>query len=138
MYVKTENLSTIKQNNINTYYFYSRNEKMLLPLDVPCDISAEPTSADSIRRLLALFNTKVTLIKIYKEQGAKYYSYLNVSNGKAYYDVNICLKDALDLSDITKCPVYVKKDILYTSGIRVTKQLIADALGYTANSQAIN
>jgi bifunctional DNase/RNase len=129
MYVKTEYLSKIRQNNIDTYYIYSKQEKIILPLDIPIGSSVYPKTSDSIRRILAVFSAKISLVKVYGERNETFYTYLQLYQTGKSYDINICLRDAIQLAESIKCPIYVKKTVLLNSGIRVTKKLLEEALG---------
>jgi bifunctional DNase/RNase len=128
MYVKTEYLSKIRQNNIDTYYIYSKQEKMILPLDLPIEQNIYPPTSDCMRRIIALFESKVSLIKIYGERDSEFYTYVSLVKSGQIYDISICLRDALQMTEQLKCPIFVKRNILYRTGIRVTKKLLEEAL----------
>ncbi len=121
----------------NTAYLFNKETKYLLPISLHKDISkelvqknnfVEPSTFNSIKRMLTAAALSIPAVIIYKYKAGKFYAYVNIRSEKQTYDINTSLEDALCLSDCFNSDIYVKDKLLKHQGIQITKELIEQAL----------
>lgn len=133
---------TEKQALNNTIYFFCKEENILLPID----ISEEKISAlfgfqkdtddhkaniyKTISAIVGILEGRINKIVINRLDGRIYNAYLRIENGKNIFDLNLDLFDAIALNILLNTKIYIDKDILYTTGIKVTKELIENSLRF--------
>jgi bifunctional DNase/RNase len=129
MFKSIEHLTTIPSEEMLTFYFYCRDQKVLLPIETKYKpIQSDPDTMDTMRRVLCALESRVTGIKIYHHQQNVYYTYLEILKKDEFVDINIDLYDAIQAARMFEAPILIKDDILQESGLKITKELIEEAL----------
>ncbi len=136
MFEKVEFLINLINDNGEVYYFFHKASKTLLPLEISLPHSlavhdvhpSQPSTCDTLRKTLFSLGVKIKCIKIYLYQEENYYTYLSLQKGKVSVDINASLSDAIKLREAFQIPVLVEKNILEECGLKVTGELIEQAL----------
>jgi len=156
VYKKIEYLTAIKNNVGATLYFIERKNKVLLPVEVGglgleneraaffSDLlpennspgfsvkdslkSSVPSIYDSITRMLAGLSAKLEGVKIYLHFEKVFYAYLMIQSSRDSFDINVGFLDAVYLANKVKCPILINQDILGRLGIKLTAEMIENAL----------
>lgn len=127
MLQKLKYLATIKDQQSLVSYFYCKEYKTFLPVNLKYDTKF-PKSSDTIFRIINALKAKVVEIKIYREQEGFFYTYITLKLHGGLYDISSNFEDAFELSTVAKIPVYVEQTILQKNGIKVTKDMLEEIL----------
>jgi len=127
--------------NNYTLYLMDKCEKVVVPVSMSNQEAlmfltgktrqhpATPHFYDTLKRLLGCFGASLVSVTIYNFQDGVYYAYLNFVHEEKHLEVNARFSDAFVLSRLCKTPIYISHEVLLDRGIKVTKQIIKDALG---------
>jgi bifunctional DNase/RNase len=108
-----------------TLYLIEKSEKTVLP--IPQAIT-KPQTPDTIRRILAAFGINIMNAKIYLQRDDVFYTYLTLSNCEKICEINLSFLDAINFTQDTNAPILIESEILDECGIKVTKQMLEEAL----------
>lgn len=114
-----------------THYLFCKTNQTLLPIETNNRLDDSETY--SIKLIVKALGSEVAKIKIYKYLDGHFYTYLTLTrqNGREF-DVNVGPTQALSLCD-RNIPVYSDDSILQECGVKVTNELIKEALGLVTN-----
>jgi len=123
-----------------TLYLFDKDAKVVVPVEISNQETlffltgkthqhhSSPHIYNTIKRLLHCFETRLVSVTIYNFQDGTFYTYLNLAHNQKHLEINISFPDAFVLARLFKSPLYIKNDILEEKGIKVTKQILRDAL----------
>lgn len=121
---------------ISTFYFFCKDLKILLPVTVTENDKIRFTNFEKANiyntylRTLKALNAKIYGISIYLYRNNDFYTYLHLRTKSGRYEINCNISDTLGIYLHTKCPIFTTSKVLENGGIKVTKKLVASALGY--------
>lgn len=123
-----------------TAYFYCKEENMILPLslnkesvDMILEVQGEeknprPQVHNTLKRVIKALGGKVISVLIDNYKDDLYYAYIRIKKDRLIYDIDSDLADALCVALINNVPMNVNKEILKDYGIKITKDLLIQAL----------
>ena len=123
-----------------TLYLFDKSEEVVVPMGITDQEAlfyltgqtgrclSAPSVYDTLKRLVNSLKTRLVSITIYNYQDGIYYTYLNLLHGENHLEINIKFSDAFVLSRLFQAPLYMNYDVLLEKGIKVSKQIIKDAL----------
>ena len=124
----------------HTLYLYNRDEKIVVPVEVQNDESmmfltgkthidpSAPSIFSAIKTLIEGFSAKLISVTIYKHKKDVFYAYLNLICGEKHLELAMEFADAFIMSRLFDTPLYIDHGVLVKKGIKVSKQIIRDAL----------
>jgi bifunctional DNase/RNase len=129
-------LTILKSESRQTVYLFSKNKKIILPIYIencPQDrlrenLYTSPSPMDTAERAVNALGGKIVQISILEYRHDMFYAYLTLKREKCHYEVFCSLYDCIHLAITKHCPVFVRKNILFKCGIKVTKELIERSL----------
>ena len=135
MYKPIKFIAEVPNINFSTFYLFCKQLNILIPIEISDyskSLTACPSVYDSIKRIIYGTGYSVDALKIYRYEYNTYYSYITIKKGNDRRDINISLKDGLNITKETMSPIYIDNNILKTSGILINKDMILEALEKTA------
>ena len=121
-------------------YLIQKQDKIILPLDIQKTEAVRylkssnshefvnPSTHNTVYRIFMGLNIKINNISFYKYDGENFYTYLDEESNNKNIKINVSPIDGLILSKMSNCPIYVKDEILYQTGIKLTEKVLRDAL----------
>ncbi|MFC1755808.1 bifunctional nuclease domain-containing protein [Patescibacteria group bacterium] len=124
----------------HTIYLFNRDEKIVIPVEVKntealmfltgkthIDDNA-PSVFKAVQTLIEGFSAKLISITVYKHQNGTFYTYLNLICGEKHLELAMEFADAFAISRLFDAPLYINHRVLVKKGIKVSKEIIRDAL----------
>jgi bifunctional DNase/RNase len=93
----------------------------------------KPSTHDVIKKVTDSFMIDCREIYIYKIVEATFYCKMVMDNGIDDVDIDVSTGDALSLSVIYECPLYVSEDVLSVCGI-----IVDDVLDTSSNDESVD
>jgi len=133
MYKPVKFITSIPYKDFITYYLFNKTKKILIPIEISKEesVRAVPTIYNSMKRLISALGYSLLCLKIYKLDQNIFYTYLSIcknDNLSNVMDLNIGLKDGVEISKETNIPIYINEEIIKQVGIVVTRKLVEKAL----------
>ena len=129
MYKPVKFITEVPYTDFSTLYLFCKSLKTLLPIEIIFNNkTTTPSIYNSIKRILYGCGIDIAHIKIYHCYCNNFYAYLTLRKEGRDFDINIGIKDALEISKETAVPIFVKDKILENYGIKITKDLIIKSL----------
>ena len=124
----------------HTIYLFNRDEKIVVPVEVRnmealmfltgrmhVDDNA-PSLFNAVKTLIEGFSVKLISITVYKHKNGAFYTYLNLICGEKHLELGMEFADAFAISRLFDAPLYIDHKVLVKKGIKVSKEIIRDAL----------
>ncbi len=89
---------------------------------------AAPSVFGAIKALIEGFSAKLISVTVYKHQNELFYTYLNLICGEKHLELAMEFTDAFAVSRLFDAPLYMDHRVLVEQGIKVSKEIIRDAL----------
>jgi bifunctional DNase/RNase len=83
---------------------------------------------DTAGTLFSCCGVKLVSITLYNYQDGVYYTYLNLVYKQEHLEINARFSDAFVLAKKLSAPIYIEGNVLEKRGIKVTKEVLRDAL----------
>lgn len=134
--LKSLDLLTIINKGPNvTVYLFSKQEKILLPLEIPLEETTQipknyrfPNIYDAYKNTLLKTGAQIISVQIHCQLAGLYHCYLNVFSNDNLYQINTGVFDCICIAKIFDVPIFVEAEHLSKMGIKVTKKLITESL----------
>ncbi|MCD4697020.1 MAG: DUF151 domain-containing protein [Bacteroidales bacterium] len=124
----------------HTIYLFNRDETIVVPVEVKnrealmfltgklhVDSNA-PDLYNTLKRLIEGLSAKLISITVYKHKSGIFYTYLNLICGERHLELGMEFADAFAISRLFDTPLYIDHKVLVKKGIKVSKEIIRDAL----------
>ncbi len=131
MYKAVKFITKIPYKDYYTYYLFCTSIKSLIPIEVHknnYDNFSSPSIYNTVGRIIKAFNATATKVRVYHLKSGIFYTYLTIQIEGSFFDINIGVKDGVEIAHELSIPIYVKGKIIERCGIKVTKELIKKAL----------
>lgn len=128
------------ENKKYTLYLFNKDEKIVVPVEIRntealmfltgrthVDLAA-PSLFNAIKALIEGFSAKLISVTVYKHQNGLFYTYLNLICGEKHLELAMEFTDAFVVSRLFDAPLYIDHGVLVEKGIKVSKEVIRDAL----------
>lgn len=124
----------------HTIYLFNREEKVVMPVEVrnmdalmfltgKTHIDSHvPSIFKAVQTLIEGFSAKLISITVYRYQNGTFYTYLNLICGEKHLELAMEFTDAFAISRLFDAPLYIDHKVLVKKGIKVSKEIIRDAL----------
>ena len=132
MYKPVKFIAEVPYIDFSTYYLFCKKLKTLVPIEIPVRTTGHadiPSVYDSIKRIIYGTGYSILGLKIYRQEGDVFYTYLAIKKNDTVLDINVSFEDGVKISNITSSPIYMERNILETSGIVINKDMVLKALG---------
>ena len=134
-------ISNLKSGaKIHTLYLFNKDEQIVIPVEVKnrealmfltgklhVDSNA-PDLYNTLKRLIEGLSAKLISITVYKHKSGVFYTYLNLICGEKHLELGMEFTDAFAISRLFDAPLYIDHKVLVKKGIKVSKEIIRDAL----------
>ena len=120
----------------STVYLFNKEQGILLPIKMHTfsathildaharPIEPRPHVHNTIIRIISALRAEIDSILIYSYQDNIFYSYIRLRRETDFMDIDARPSDAISIALRHKVPVFVKKDVCESAGIKVTKELL--------------
>ena len=120
----------------HTVYLFNKEKNLLLPVKVNEDsVNAlmtakegreepRPDMHNTTSRLISVLNGKIEKIIVSGYEIEIFYSYIRVSQGKTFFDIDSKPSDAFAMALRTSAPIHVQTDVIKKAGIMITPEML--------------
>lgn len=124
----------------HTLYLFNKEEKIVLPIEVKnmealMFLTGRAHANNNfphfyvfVKNLLKFFGAKLISVTVFSCDGGLYCANLNLVLGDRHLKLPLGFIDAFVLSRLFDAPLYIEADVLAGCGIRVSKEILRDAL----------
>ena len=128
MLKKIEILTSINYSFYTTVYLYDRDEKIILPADIPGVLKSTPKMHKLLNRILSVMATDINNIQIFSHDDETFYSHVILEKKKKLYSVEADFAECLEIAVAENIPIMIDSATLKKQGIKITPELLKEAL----------
>lgn len=88
----------------------------------------KPFTPEIFKTVTDIYNIDITEVFIYAYEGGTFYAKALTTNGNEIYDIDCAISNALTISVLYNCPIYMADEILEREGIITTEDIKPDSI----------
>lgn len=129
MYQKAKYLTTISCNNLSTSYLFCKEDKILIPIETK---NHDPsTFILTLKSIAFAFNINFIGSKLNRLYDGTCGAQILLRRNNRVVNINTSLPVAAKASELFNKPLLIENRLIKTLGLKVTKEMIQEAIEYT-------